>query len=88
MWTNADLLPTLLKVIVDCPTVKLVVYDGKPDESLLDQLRKIRGEGQDEIKVINLDEVEKLGQENPVEAIKADAEDVYCCMYTSGSSKS
>lgn len=87
MWTNAELLPMLIKVISECPTVKLVVYDGKPEESLLDQLRNIRGEGQDQIKVISLDEVEEIGKKEPVEAIKADPEDVYCCMYTSGSSE-
>lgn len=81
MFTNAELLPTLIKVIDDCPTVRLVVYDGTPDESLLDQLRGKR-EG---LNVVHIDEVERLGQANLKEAVRADPEDVYCVMYTSGS---
>jgi len=84
MFTNADLLPTLIKVISKCPSVKLVVYDGKPEQKQLDELRNVR-EG---LRAIHIDEVEKMGKEKPVEAQKAKREDVYCCMYTSGSSKS
>jgi len=83
MFTNADLLPTLIKVIGKCPSVKLVVYDGKPEQKQLDELRAVR-EG---IQAIHIDEVEQMGKKNPVEARKAKREDVYCCMYTSGSSE-
>ncbi|WVQ99649.1 hypothetical protein IAU59_006788 [Kwoniella sp. CBS 9459] len=81
MFTNADLLPTLVKVIEQCKTVKLIVYDGKADEEHLKKVQAIR----EDIKVIHLDEVVELGKSKPVEALKAKAEDVYCCMYTSGS---
>lgn len=83
MWTNADLLPTLAKVIGQCPTVKLIIYDGKPDQKLLDQLTGAR-EG---MKVMPLDEVVQLGRQKPVEPRKAKKEDTMLCMYTSGSSK-
>ncbi|OCF39788.1 long-chain acyl-CoA synthetase [Kwoniella heveanensis CBS 569] len=81
MFTNADLLSTLVKVIEQCKTVKLIVYDGKADEEHLKKMRAVR----EDIKVIHLDEVVELGKSKPVEALKAKAEDVYCCMYTSGS---
>ena len=84
MFTNGDLLGTLSKIIKDCPTVKLIVYDGKADEKALDTINKTR-EG---LKIVHLDEVYKAGKENPVEAIKAKRDDIYCCMYTSGSSES
>jgi len=83
MFTNADLLPTLIKVIGKCPSVKLVVYDGKAEQKQVEELEAVR-EG---LKAVHIDEVLKLGQEKPVEAIKAKPEDVYCCMYTSGSSE-
>jgi long-chain acyl-CoA synthetase len=83
MFTNADLLPTLTKVIGKCESVKLVVYDGQADQKQIDELQAVR-EG---LKAVHIDEVLRLGQEKPVEAIKAKAEDVYCCMYTSGSSE-
>jgi long-chain acyl-CoA synthetase len=83
MFTNAELLPILAKVIGDAPSVKVIVYDGEGDKSVIDKITSAR-EG---IKVIHLDEVIKLGKAKPVEAIQAKREDVYCCMYTSGSSR-
>ncbi|ORY26175.1 long-chain-fatty-acid-CoA-ligase [Naematelia encephala] len=81
MFTNADLLPTLLQIIGKCPNVKLVIYDGTPDQKVLDSLKQVR----EELKLITLDEVTKLGQGKPAEARKAKRTDIYCCMYTSGS---
>jgi long-chain acyl-CoA synthetase len=83
MFTNADLLATLAKVISKCPTVKLVVYDGKPAEGMMEELTAVR-EG---LKVVSLDEVIRLGKEKPAEARQAKRADIYCCMYTSGSSE-
>ncbi|KAJ9110900.1 hypothetical protein QFC19_001409 [Naganishia cerealis] len=81
MFTNADLLPTLTKVIGDCPSVRLVVYDGAPSETVLSALRAKR----DGLRVIHIDEVEQLGAANPKQAVPANPDDVYCVMYTSGS---
>ncbi len=83
MFTNAELLGTLAKIITKCQTVKLVVYDGKPDQGVVEKLQGVR-EG---IKVVHIEEVARLGQGKPVEARKATREDIYCCMYTSGSSE-
>lgn len=81
MFTNADLLPTLTKVISKCKTVKLVIYDGDVDQSQLDALLKA-SEG---LKAVHIDEVIKKGKEQPVEAKKAKKDEPFCCMYTSGS---
>lgn len=83
MFTGGDLLGTLAQVISKCETVKLIVYDGKPDEGVREKLLAVR-EG---LHVVSLDEVRRVGREKPVEAAKVGREDVYCCMYTSGSSK-
>ena len=83
MFTNADLLPTLTKVISKCKTVKLVIYDGDVDQSQLDALLKA-SEG---LKAVHIDEVIKKGKEQPVEAKKAKKDEPFCCMYTSGSSE-
>lgn len=82
MFTNADLLPTLTKIISKCPSVKLVVYDGKPEDGVIAKLQAEK-EG---LKVIHLDEVIRIGKENLKEATPAKPSDVFCCMYTSGSS--
>lgn len=83
MFTNGDLLGTLAKIVSDCQTVKLIIYDGKPDQKVVDEINAIR-EG---LQCIHLDEVYQIGKKMPVEAIKAKREDIYCCMYTSGSSR-
>jgi long-chain acyl-CoA synthetase len=38
-----------------------------------------------DIRVVTYEELRKLGEENPVEANPAKPEDLYCIMYTSGS---
>ncbi|RXK38253.1 long-chain acyl-CoA synthetase [Tremella mesenterica] len=81
MFTNADLLGTLAKIISKCPTVKTVIYNGKAEDKDLAALQSAK----EDLKIITLDEVIELGKKNPKEAIKAKREDVYCCMYTSGS---
>jgi len=83
MFTNADLMGTLLKVIGKCPTVKLVIYDGEPESKIIEQLKSTR-EG---LQVISIDEVIQRGREKPCEARECTSKDIYCCMYTSGSSE-
>jgi hypothetical protein len=50
-------------------------------------LKKNANEGDRELKIVTLAEVEKLGRENPKESIRAQPDDIFCCMYTSGSSE-
>ena len=59
MFTNANLLGTLAKVISQTPTVKLVVYDGKADQALLQKIESAN-EG---VKTIHIDDLKKLGAE-------------------------
>lgn len=84
MFTNAELLPTLAKVLPGAQTVKFVMYDGKADPAMIEKIQSIR-EG---LQVVHIDDVRAAGKAHPAEAIPAKREDVYCCMYTSGSSKS
>ncbi|CAE6371469.1 unnamed protein product [Rhizoctonia solani] len=84
VFTNADLLPTLLGVLPKTPTVKLVVYDGKPSDKVLEDIKAVR-EG---LTVLHLDDVRAKGRENPDVDTKSrlpTSEDTACIMYTSGS---
>ncbi|CAE6411279.1 unnamed protein product, partial [Rhizoctonia solani] len=84
VFTNADLLPTLARVLPNTPTVSLVVYDGKPSDKVLDQIRGIR----ENLTVIHLDDVRAKGRDNPDVDTKSrlpSSEDTACIMYTSGS---
>lgn len=81
VFTNAELLPTLSKVIADTPTVRVVIYDGTPSTAQLDTLKSKR-EG---LKVLSIDEVRQLGKGKTPDSTRTPVkEDVACIMYTSG----
>lgn len=44
LFTNTPLLPTLLKVLPRTPTIKLVVYDGEPKGTVVDDMRRVRND--------------------------------------------
>lgn len=83
IFTNADLLPILAKVLKDTPTVKLVVYDGEAKASVLTDIRGVR----ESIQVVHFDELREIGKGQPTEGLAArrpKPETVACIMYTSG----
>ena len=85
IFTNAELLPTLLKVLPNTPSVKYVIYDGEAKPALLEQLRAIRPE---QTRVFSIPELRELGKDKPVEPLGArrpTPETMACIMYTSGS---
>ncbi|TFK19544.1 long-chain-fatty-acid-CoA-ligase [Coprinopsis marcescibilis] len=84
LFTNAQLLPTLLRVLAKTPTVKYIVFDGQPTESLINNLKGVR----ESLEVYSLDDLRKLGREKPVDILESrrpKPETVACIMYTSGS---
>lgn len=84
MFASGELLGTLVNILGKCPTIRVIVYDDKLHEHLLDKIRTVR----DDIQLVHIDELEKIGKEKPLEPSPAKREEVFCCMYTSGSSES
>jgi len=82
LFTNAPLLGTLAAVVADTPSLKVLVWDGKPDEVPAGALDKIRAAGVD---VHSWDDLVALGAANPVAPTLPQPQDVACLMYTSGS---
>ena len=83
LFTNADLLPVVAKVIRNTPSIRLVVYDGQPTG---DVLSKITG-GREGVTVLSLDALRETGRAEPPEAAESrtpSSDDVACIMYTSG----
>lgn len=84
VFTNADLLPSLIRVIPKTPSIQIVVYDGSPSDKVLNDLRAAR-EG---LTVIHINDVRAKGQENKDVDTKSrlpGPDDTACIMYTSGS---
>jgi long-chain acyl-CoA synthetase len=84
IFTHAELLPTVSKVVAKVSSLKYVIYDGKPKESLLEEIRN----GREGVKVLSIDELRKLGQGRDLESIKdrlPTQESTALIMYTSGS---
>ncbi|KAG6857935.1 hypothetical protein C0995_004019, partial [Termitomyces sp. Mi166 len=83
IFTNAELLPTVQKVLVNTPSVKYVFYDGQSKPGVVEQIRSIR-----DVKVYAIDELRELGKSKPTEPLEArrpKPETMACIMYTSGS---
>jgi long-chain acyl-CoA synthetase len=83
VFTNAELLPIVLRVLPNTPTVKLVIYDGKPPADLVEKIKTVVPDR--EVKVLSQDELRELGKGKPEhEERRPKAEDIACIMYTSG----
>ncbi|KAJ7804098.1 hypothetical protein B0H14DRAFT_2885354 [Mycena olivaceomarginata] len=87
LFTNAALLPTLLSVLPNTPTVKYIVYDGEPGKGVVDKLHAVRAD----ITALSVDELRErwknAGEEvrEKVQGRRPTPETVSCIMYTSGS---
>ena len=83
VFTNAELLPTVLRVLPNTPTINVVIYDGTPPADLV---KKIKTAAPDrEIKVFSQDELRELGKGKPEHDERyPKSEDIACIMYTSG----
>ncbi|CAO3629572.1 unnamed protein product [Cunninghamella echinulata] len=79
IFTSGELLPTLAKVVKQCPTLKFVVYSGDAKEDHVNQLKQLIPQ------VYTMNQVAELGRQNVREPRKPEPEDLCCIMYTSGS---
>lgn len=86
VFTNADLFPVLANVLPNTPTIKLVVYDGKPKAELFEKIKSTRAD----VTVLSIEELRKRGEgitisEEEAKSRLPQPDDVNCIMYTSGS---
>ena len=84
VFTIAELLPTVLRVLPNTPTIKVVIYDGKPPADLVEKI-KTATPGR-EVRVLSQDELRELGKGKPEheEERRPKPEDTVCIMCTSG----
>jgi long-chain acyl-CoA synthetase len=80
VFTQADLLPKLVGILKDTPTVKSVIYDGQADGRALQAIRDIG------LQPLSVDELLRLGRAYPAPPTPPTAEDLYAVQFTSGTS--
>jgi len=84
VFTNAELLPVVTRVLPKTPSIKYVIYDGEPPSNILESL----GAARSDVKVYSIGQLRELGKDKPTEALEArrpKPDSVACIMYTSGS---
>jgi long-chain acyl-CoA synthetase len=86
LFTNADLLPVVAAVLPKTPSIRYVVYDGKPPKSVLDRFHASAAACNGGIRIFTIDELLAFGKGKP--EIPADrkprANYTACIMYTAG----
>ncbi|KAF9470857.1 acetyl-CoA synthetase-like protein [Pholiota conissans] len=88
IFTNADLLSTLSQVVVRTPKLKHIFFDGVPEASALERIKRTRGD----INIMHLDELRSMGRSQDQAQMASitkkrapNSNTLACIMYTSGS---
>lgn len=85
IFLDPTLFPSLLNVLKeakDAANIKYIIYNSE-GEVKQEHLDRLASEFPN-IKVLNWEELRKLGEENPAEPVPPAPEDLCCIMYTSG----
>jgi long-chain acyl-CoA synthetase len=86
MYIDPQLMATAAPAIEKAKTIQFVVYNDSsvfatPDHSEVDAFKKAHPN----LKVLSFSELVELGEANPCDPVPPSPEDIYCLMYTSGS---
>ncbi|KAK2044137.1 AMP-binding enzyme [Colletotrichum somersetense] len=83
IFLDPHLLPTLVNVLQDAKDIRFVIWNNQNQiqQAHVDQLKSAHPE----IQILSFEELRKLGEENPVDAVPPTTDDLCCIMYTSGS---
>ncbi|CCF42946.1 AMP-binding enzyme [Colletotrichum higginsianum] len=83
IFLDPHLLPTLVNVLQEAKDIRYVIWNSQNQiqQTHVEQLKSAHPE----IQILSIEELRKLGEENPVEAVPPTTDDLCCIMYTSGS---
>lgn len=83
IFLDPHLLPTLGNVLKDATEIRHVIYNiqNQVKQEHIDKLKAAFPH----VNVLSVEELRKLGEENPVDPVPPAPEDLCCIMYTSGS---
>ncbi|KAI9208720.1 uncharacterized protein BJ171DRAFT_212559 [Polychytrium aggregatum] len=81
LFTNADLLPVMQKVIPKVSYIKHIVYHGTPADGIINNIKSAFPH----INIYSIDDLIALGEKHPSQPTPPTKESTACIMYTSGS---
>jgi long-chain acyl-CoA synthetase len=83
IFLDPHLLTTLVGPLKEATEIKYVIWnsDNEVKQENIDKLKKAH----DHLTIMSIEELRKLGEENPVDAVPPSPDDLCCIMYTSGS---
>lgn len=83
IFLDPNLIPSLGHVLNDAKSIKFVIYntDHEVNQADLDKLKA----DYPHLSVMSLEDLRKMGEENPVDPVPPASESLCCIMYTSGS---
>lgn len=84
IFLDPGLIPSLTRVLKDITTVKHVIYSTGGVQAKPEDVEKLKSE-HSHINIISIDELERIGEANPVDTVPPSPSDLCCIMYTSGS---
>ncbi|KAM0331473.1 hypothetical protein ACHAQA_003149 [Verticillium albo-atrum] len=84
MYIDPQLLKTATKPLKKAKTVKFIIYNDASHFATGDEVEAFKKANPDAT-LYSIEEVRQLGEDNPVETVEPSPEDLYCIMYTSGS---
>jgi long-chain acyl-CoA synthetase len=82
IFIDPDLLPKLTNPLKTAPDIEFIIYNDQHSisQSVIDNLKSLHSN----LTILSISELQKLGEENPVEPVPPCPEDLCCIMYTSG----
>ncbi len=83
IFLDPHLLATLTNVLKDATEIRHVIWNDQ-NQVKQEHIDKLKA-AYPHINILSFEELRKLGEENPVEAVPPKPEDLCCIMYTSGS---
>lgn len=84
MYTDPNLLKTASGPLKKSKTVKFIIYNDSSHFADGTEVEAFKKSNPD-LKVYSIEEIRQLGEDNPVDPVEPSADDLYCIMYTSGS---
>ncbi|KAM0281688.1 hypothetical protein ACHAQH_003419 [Verticillium albo-atrum] len=84
MYIDPQLLKTATRPLKKAKTVKFLIYNDASHFATGDEVEAFKKANPDTT-LYSIEEVRQLGEDNPVDTVEPSPEDLYCIMYTSGS---